>query len=96
MARDGYVPMACGNCLFAYSTLSIAAIHALVMYVQDKHLHRMRANAQQTGLGRALDRLFILLENGIFTVYPVTVIHFVDTDGVCLASSFQNMLGGLC
>lgn len=55
-------PWHVGIALFAYSTLTIAAFHALVMYVQDRQLHRMRGRPVQSWLEKALDRLPALLK----------------------------------
>jgi ABC-type uncharacterized transport system permease subunit len=48
--------------ILAYSSLTMAAFHALVMYVQDWHLHHMKARAKRTWLSAALDRLPALLK----------------------------------
>jgi ABC-type uncharacterized transport system permease subunit len=55
-------PWHVGIALLAYSTLTIAAFHAMVMYTQDLHLHRMRGAPAQTWLQKALDRLPALLK----------------------------------
>jgi ABC-type uncharacterized transport system permease subunit len=47
--------------MLAYSTLTIAAFHALVMTVQDKHLHQLRATQQAEWLNKLVDRLPALL-----------------------------------
>ncbi|MBI3284086.1 MAG: cytochrome c biogenesis protein CcsA [Burkholderiales bacterium] len=47
--------------LLAYSTLTIAAFHAVIMTLQDKHLHKLRASQQQAWLNAAIDRLPALL-----------------------------------
>jgi ABC-type uncharacterized transport system permease subunit len=43
--------------LLAYSTLTIAAFHALVMSVQDAQLHKRRGNRQQHWMQAAIERL---------------------------------------
>ena len=81
--KTAMFPWHVGIALLAYSTLSIAAIHALVMYVQDKHLHRMRGNSQQTWLTLALDRLPALLKMESLLFILVTVgFCFADADGL--------------
>jgi ABC-type uncharacterized transport system permease subunit len=60
--KPAMFPMHVAVALLAYSALTIAAFHALVMYVQDFHLHRMRGRREQTWLGAALDRLPALLK----------------------------------
>lgn len=47
--------------LLAYSTLTIAAFHALVMTMQDKHLHQLRGSQGATWLNTLIDRLPALL-----------------------------------
>lgn len=47
--------------LLAYSTLTIAAFHALVMSLQDAHLHKLRSNQQQHWLYTAIERLPALM-----------------------------------
>jgi ABC-type uncharacterized transport system permease subunit len=47
--------------LLAYSTLTIAAFHALVMVLQDKHLHKIRNNQNQHWLNTAIERLPALM-----------------------------------
>lgn len=54
-------PWHVGIALLAYSTLTIAAFHAVVMSVQDAHLHKLRANPQQHWLHAAIDRLPALM-----------------------------------
>ncbi|WMW79884.1 cytochrome c biogenesis protein CcsA [Undibacterium cyanobacteriorum] len=71
--KTAMFPWHVGIALLAYSTLSIAAIHALVMYVQDKHLHRLSANAEQGWLAKALDRLPALLKMESLLFILVTV-----------------------
>jgi ABC-type uncharacterized transport system permease subunit len=51
-----------GVAILAYSALTMAAFHALVMYVQDWHLHHVPARAQQSWLSVALDKLPALLK----------------------------------
>jgi len=60
--KPAMFPWHIGIALLAYGTLTIAAFHALVMYVQDLHLHRMRGQQTQTWLEKALDRLPALLK----------------------------------
>lgn len=43
--------------LLAYSTLTIAAFHALVMSVQDAQLHKPRGNRQQHWMQAAIEKL---------------------------------------
>ncbi|MES2049762.1 MAG: cytochrome c biogenesis protein CcsA [Pseudomonadota bacterium] len=43
--------------LLAYSTLTIAAFHALVMSVQDAQLHKPRGNQQRHWMQAAIERL---------------------------------------
>ena len=43
--------------LLAYSTLTIAAFHAVVMSVQDTQLHKLRGNRQQQWMQAAIERL---------------------------------------
>lgn len=43
--------------LLAYSTLTIAAFHAVVMSVQDAQLHKLRGNRQQHWMQAAIERL---------------------------------------
>ena len=43
--------------LLAYSTLTIAAFHAVVMSVQDAQLHKRRGNRQQHWMQAAIERL---------------------------------------
>jgi ABC-type uncharacterized transport system permease subunit len=47
--------------LLAYSTLTIAAFHALVMVLQDAHLHKLRGNQAQHWLNTAIERLPALM-----------------------------------
>lgn len=47
--------------MLAYSTLTIAAFHAVVMTVQDKHLHQLRAVKNVEWLNTLIDRLPALL-----------------------------------
>ena len=47
--------------LLAYSTLTIAAFHAVVMTVQDKHLHQLRGTRRAQWLTSLLDKLPALL-----------------------------------
>ena len=47
--------------LLAYSTLTIAAFHALVMILQDTHLHKLRGNQNQHWLNTAIERLPALM-----------------------------------
>lgn len=47
--------------LLAYSTLTIAAFHAVVMALQDKHLHKLRGAQQLSWLSAAIERLPALL-----------------------------------
>nr|WP_315469429.1 cytochrome c biogenesis protein CcsA [uncultured Undibacterium sp.] len=60
--KPSMFPWHIGVALLAYSTLTIAAFHALVMYVQDLHLHRTRGKPIQSWLEKALDRLPALLK----------------------------------
>jgi ABC-type uncharacterized transport system permease subunit len=60
--KPAMFPWHVGVALLAYSTLTIAAFHALVMYAQDMHLHRMRGKPIQSWLEKALDRLPALLK----------------------------------
>jgi ABC-type uncharacterized transport system permease subunit len=64
--KPAMFPWHIGIALLAYGTLTVAAFHALVMYVQDLHLHRIRgtqSGAQtQSWLEKALDRLPALLK----------------------------------
>jgi ABC-type uncharacterized transport system permease subunit len=60
--KPSMFPWHVGVALLAYSTLTIAAFHALIMYVQDLHLHRMRGKPVQSWLEKALDRLPALLK----------------------------------
>lgn len=60
--KTAMFPWHIGVAILAYSALSMAAVHALVMYVQDWHLHHMSARAQQNWLSVALDRLPALLK----------------------------------
>ena len=43
--------------LLAYGTLTIAAFHALIMTLQDKHLHRLRAKPLSPRLNQIVDNL---------------------------------------
>lgn len=47
--------------LLAYSTLTIAAFHALVMILQDAHLHKLRSKQNQHWLNAAIERLPALM-----------------------------------
>ena len=47
--------------LLAYSTLTIAAFHAVVMILQDAHLHKLRGNQHQHWLNTAIERLPALM-----------------------------------
>ncbi|MFZ6655527.1 cytochrome C assembly family protein [Undibacterium sp. TJN19] len=47
--------------LLAYGTLTIAAFHAVVMTLQDKHLHKLRGPQQHRWLNTLIDRLPALL-----------------------------------
>lgn len=47
--------------LLAYSTLTIAAFHALVMVLQDAHLHKLRGKQAQHWLNAAIERLPALM-----------------------------------
>lgn len=60
--KPAMFPWHIGIALLAYSTLTIAAFHALVMYVQDRHLHRMRGQIVQTWLEKTLEQLPALLK----------------------------------
>lgn len=93
--KTAMFPWHVGIALLAYSTLSIAAIHALVMYVQDKHLHRMRANAQQTWLGLALDRLPALLKMESLLIILVTVGFILLTLTVLSGVVFSEQVLGV-
>ncbi len=62
LGKTAMFPWHVGIALLAYSTLSIAAFHALVMYVQDRHLHKMRGKSVQTWLEKAIDQLPALLK----------------------------------
>ncbi|MBC3881335.1 cytochrome c biogenesis protein CcsA [Undibacterium sp. LX40W] len=62
LGKTAMFPWHVGIALLAYSTLSIAAFHALVMYVQDRHLHKMRGRSVQTWLEKAIDQLPALLK----------------------------------
>lgn len=50
-------PWHVGIALLAYSTLTIAAFHALVMSVQDAQLHKRHGNRQQHWMRAAIERL---------------------------------------
>ncbi|MFZ6772047.1 cytochrome C assembly family protein [Undibacterium sp. SXout7W] len=54
-------PWHVGIALLAYSTLTIAAFHAVVMSIQDAHLHKLRAKPQQSWMHAAIDRLPALM-----------------------------------
>lgn len=60
--KPAMFPWHVGIAILAYSTLTIAAFHALVMYVQDFSLHRLRQRTAQSWLEKALDRLPALLK----------------------------------
>ncbi len=62
VGKTAMFPWHVGIALLAYSTLSIAAFHALVMYVQDRYLHKMRGKAVQSWLEKAIDQLPALLK----------------------------------
>lgn len=47
--------------LLAYSTLTIAAFHAAIMSLQDKHLHKLRSRTLRPWLSTAIDKLPALL-----------------------------------
>lgn len=47
--------------ILAYSTLTIAAFHAILMAVQESRLHQHRLSSQKFFLGAAIDRLPALL-----------------------------------
>ncbi len=55
-------PWHVGVALLAYSSLMIAALHALVMVFQDKSLHRSRVQSLPLWLDKALNRLPALLK----------------------------------
>lgn len=54
-------PWHVGVALLAYSTLTIAAFHAVVMTLQDAQLHKLRSNAQRHWLSAAIERLPALM-----------------------------------
>ncbi|MBC3917768.1 cytochrome c biogenesis protein CcsA [Undibacterium sp. CY18W] len=47
--------------MLAYSTLTIAAFHAVVMTIQDKHLHKLRGIRQRQWLQTLIERLPALM-----------------------------------
>jgi ABC-type uncharacterized transport system permease subunit len=59
--KTSMFPWHIGVALLAYSTLTIAAFHALVMVLQDAHLHKLRGNQGQHWLNTAIERLPALM-----------------------------------
>ena len=62
--------------LLAYSTLTIAAFHALIMYFQDLRLHKMRGNQEQkrfVWFEKAIDKLPAVLRMERILFYLVTL-----------------------
>jgi len=54
-------PWHIGIALLAYGTLTIAAFHAAIMSIQDRHLHRLRGQSMYPLLNTAIDKLPALL-----------------------------------
>ncbi len=54
-------PWHLGVALLAYSTLTIAAFHAMVMTIQDAHLHKLRSDQEKNWLYSAIERLPALM-----------------------------------
>jgi ABC-type uncharacterized transport system permease subunit len=59
--KTAMFPWHLGVALLAYSTLTIAAFHALVMSFQDAHLHKVRGNQSQHWLHAIIERLPALM-----------------------------------
>lgn len=59
--KPAMFPWHLGGALLAYSTLTIAAFHALIMILQDTHLHQVRAKSRWPWLDTAIERLPALL-----------------------------------
>jgi ABC-type uncharacterized transport system permease subunit len=59
--KTAMFPWHLGVALLAYSTLTIAAFHALVMAIQDAHLHKLRSNQEKNWLYAAIERLPALM-----------------------------------
>lgn len=59
--------------LMAYSTLTIAAFHAAIMLMQDKHLHRLRARSLKPWMAHLLDQLpaLMTMEKVLFRLLSV-------------------------
>ena len=55
-------PWHIGIAILAYSTLTIAAFHALLMYFQDLRLHKLRNQLSQQWLDKVIDRLPALMK----------------------------------
>ena len=55
-------PWHVGIALLAYGTLTIAAFHAAIMSIQDRHLHQLRAQARYPWLNAAIEKLPALLK----------------------------------
>lgn len=59
--KTAMFPWHLGVALLAYSTLTIAAFHALVMSFQDAHLHKLRSKQQHHWLYAVIERLPALM-----------------------------------
>lgn len=59
--RSPWFPWHVAISILAYSTLTIAAFHAVLMALQESRLHAKPGDNQQSWLGRAIDRLPALL-----------------------------------
>lgn len=93
--KPAMFPWHIGIALLAYGTLTVAAFHALVMYVQDLHLHRMRGAQTQSWLEKALDRLPALLkmEHILFLLVTLGFIFLSLTvlSGVIFSEQFLGL-----
>jgi ABC-type uncharacterized transport system permease subunit len=63
--------------LLAYSTLTIAAFHAAIMSLQDKHLHKLRSRTLPPWLSAVIDKLPALLtmEKVLFRLISVGFVY---------------------
>jgi ABC-type uncharacterized transport system permease subunit len=93
--KPAMFPWHIGIALLAYGTLTVAAFHALVMYVQDLHLHRIRGAQTQSWLEKALDRLPALLkmEHILFSLVSLgfVLLSLTVLSGVIFSEQFLGV-----
>ncbi|CAN5420196.1 cytochrome c biogenesis protein CcsA [soil metagenome] len=80
--------------VLAYSTLTIAAFHAVLMSLQDSRLHARPGAAQHSWLGAALDRLPALLTMEKLLFRMITIGFILLTLTVLSGVVFSEQLFG--